>query len=105
MFAGRGGSAGRELALLGCDNPRVMFSTARPLKGAGAYKVRAFSISPNPEQARFSFSDTRRARLVDLAGRAIPSRAGGLKRSRDGSVTLELKPFEIVTFEVRERRH
>ena len=105
MFAGRGGSAGRELALVGCDNPRVMFSTARPLKSAGRYKVRVFSASSNPERARFSFCDSRRVRQIDLAGRAIPSRAGGLKRSRDGSVTLELKPFEIVTFEVRERRH
>ena len=25
----------------------------------------------------------------------------GLKRSRDGAITLELKPFELVTFEVR----
>jgi hypothetical protein len=27
----------------------------------------------------------------------------GLKRSRDGAITLELKPFEVVTFEVRPR--
>ncbi len=104
MFAGRGGSASRELALIGCDNARVIFSTARPLKGAGAYKVRVFSASSNSERARFSFCDRRRVRVIDLAGRAIRSRQGGLKRSRDGSVTLELKPFEIVTFEVRERR-
>jgi len=27
----------------------------------------------------------------------------GLKRSRDSAITLELKPFEVVTFEVRAR--
>jgi hypothetical protein len=28
----------------------------------------------------------------------------GLKRSRDGAITFELKPFELVTFEVRAAR-
>ena len=42
-----------------------------------------------------------RARLVDLAGRAV--KRAGLERSRDGAITIELKPFEIVTFEVRGR--
>ncbi|MGA9725678.1 MAG: glycoside hydrolase family 38 C-terminal domain-containing protein, partial [Candidatus Binatus sp.] len=88
-------------ALLGCDNPRIIFSTARPLARAGSYKMRAYSASPSPETARFSFAAGRRARVVDLAGRRV--KRDGLKRSRDGAITLELKPFELVTFEVRAR--
>ena len=33
--------------LLGCNNPRVIFSTARPLARANSYKVRVYSASPN----------------------------------------------------------
>jgi mannosylglycerate hydrolase len=89
------------VSLLGCDNPRIIFSTARPLARAGAYKVRVYSASPAPETARFTFAANCNARLVDLAGRSV--KRAGLKRSRDGAVTLELKPFELVTFEVRAR--
>ena len=67
----------------------------------GSYKVRVFSASPNVETARFTFAPSHFARLVDLAGR--PVKRAGLKRSRDGAITLELKPFELVTFEVRAR--
>ena len=88
-------------SLLRCNNPRVIFSTARPLARANSYKVRAYSASPTPETARFTFCASGRARLVDLAGRAV--KRAGLKRSRDGAIALELKPFELVTFEVRAR--
>jgi alpha-mannosidase len=87
--------------LLSCNNPRIIFSTARPLRRIGSYKVRVFSASPNVETARFAFANGHRARLVDLAGH--PAKRAGLKRSRDGAITLELKPFEVVTFEVRAR--
>ena len=89
-------------SLLTCNNSRVIFSTARPLARANSYKVRVYSASPTPETARFTFSANGRARLVDLAGRSV--KRAGLKRSRDGAITLELKPFEIVTFEVRAAR-
>jgi len=85
-------------SLVQCDNPRIIFSTARPETPAGAYKVRVYSASPNPERAKFTFGSRSRARLVDLAGRA--TRRPEVRRSRDG-VTLELRPFEILTFEVR----
>jgi len=88
-------------SLLRCDNSRIIFSTARPVARAGAYKVRAYSASPAPEAARFTFAAGSVARIVDLAGRAI--KRAGLKRARGGAITLELKPFEIVTFEVRTR--
>ena len=70
-----------------------------PLARAGAYKVRVFSASPTAETRAIQFSANGRARLVDLAGR--PVKRAGLKRSRDGAITLGLKPFELVTFEVR----
>ena len=102
VFSGRrdGGDAATT-SLLGCDNSRVIFSTARPLARASAYKVRAYSASPTPEIARFTFAAGGRARLVDLGGRAV--KRAGLKRSRDGAITLELGPFELITFEVRAR--
>ena len=101
VFAGR--RADREAGdwLLGCNNSRVIFSTARPLARANSYKVRAYSASPTPETARFTFCASGRARLVDLAGSAL--KRAGLKRSRAGAIALELKPFELVTFEVRAR--
>jgi alpha-mannosidase len=89
-------------SLVQCDNPRIIFSTARPESLAGAYKVRVYSASPNPERAKFTFARGGRARMVDLAGRA--TKRARLKRLRDGSLTLELRPFEILTFEVRTRR-
>jgi len=100
VFSGRRAAGDSAAAsLLGCDNPRIVFSTARPLGRAGSYKVRVYSASPNAERARFTFIAGGRARVVDLAGR--PVKRAGLKRSRDGAITLELKPFELVTFEVR----
>jgi mannosylglycerate hydrolase len=103
IFSGRRDDrdAGSAL-LLSCNNSRVIFSTARPLARANSYKVRVYSASPTTEIARFTFSASGRARLVDLAGR--PVKRAGLKRSRDGAITLELKPFELVTFEVHPRR-
>ncbi|HSZ22579.1 MAG TPA: glycoside hydrolase family 38 C-terminal domain-containing protein, partial [Candidatus Sulfotelmatobacter sp.] len=102
VFSGRRDdrdSAG--VLLLACNNPRIIFSTARPLHRVGSYKVRVFSGSPNAETARFAFAPSHFARLVDLAGH--PAKRAGLKRSRDGAITLELKPLEVVTFEVRAR--
>jgi mannosylglycerate hydrolase len=101
VFSGRRHESDGAVSLLGCNNSRVIFSTARPLAHASAYKVRAYSASPTPETARFTFAASGRARLVDLAGRAV--KRAGLKRSRDGAITLELKPFELVTFEVHAR--
>jgi len=104
VFSGRRDRDSVVDSLLSCNNPRVIFSTARPLARANSYKVRVYSASPTPETARFTFGASHRARLVDLAGR--PVKRAGLKRSRDSdsAITLELKPFEIVTFEVRSRR-
>jgi mannosylglycerate hydrolase len=102
IFSGRRDDRDATAAmLLSCNNPRVIFSTARPLARANSYKVRVYSASPTSEIARFTFCASGRARLVDLAGR--PVKRAGLKRSRDGALTLELKPFELVTFEVRAR--
>jgi mannosylglycerate hydrolase len=89
-------------SIVQCDNSRIVFSTARPESLAGVYKVRVYSASPNRERAKFTFASRSRARLVDLAGRA--TKRTGVRRSRDGSLTLELRPFEILTFEVRPRR-
>jgi alpha-mannosidase len=99
IFSGRRDDRDDAGLLLSCNNPRVIFSTARPLARANSYRVRVYSASPTPETARFTFCASGRARLVDLAGR--PVKRAGLKRSRDGAITLELKPFELVTFEVR----
>lgn len=100
FFPGRGaGELQGCYKLVECDNPRIIFSTARPLKRARSCKVRVYSASPKPEVARFKFGEDRRARLVDLAGKRV--KRAGLKRFRDGAIALELRPFEIVTFELR----
>lgn len=97
MFAAAGIKTG-SLMLLRCDNPRIAFSTARLTKRDGIYRVRTYSASPNPERAKFSFGDGAKARPVDLAGRKTALRK--VRRSRNGDVEIELRPFEIVTFEV-----
>jgi mannosylglycerate hydrolase len=99
MFAARAATDVPGLQLCACDNPRVAFSTARAVEGNRGYIVRAFSASAAAENARFSFGGGRTARLVDLAGRAM--KGVKLKRRRDGSVEMTLRPFQIVTFEVR----
>ncbi len=100
VFQARSAMDVSEQQLCACDNPRVAFSTARASERNGAYIVRAFSASAAPETARFSFGARRKARMVDLAGR--PLKDIKLKRRRDGSVELTLRPFQIVTFEVRQ---
>jgi mannosylglycerate hydrolase len=102
VFVGRRDDRAAAVSLLSCNNPRMIFSTARPLARAGFCKIRVYSASPMLESARFTFAANSSARIVDLAGR--PVKRAGLKRSRDGSITLELKPFEIVTFELRAGR-
>ena len=99
VFQARSGIDVPEKRLCACDNPQVVFSTARATQRVGAYIVRAFSASESPEIARFNFGHGRRARLIDLAGR--PLKGVKLTRRRDGSVELALRPFQIVTFEVR----
>lgn len=97
----QGCNIGASRSLVQCDNPRIIFSTARPESHVGAHKVRVYSASSNTERAKFTFASRSSARLVDLAGRA--TKPAGVKRSRDGSITLELRPFEILTFDVRSR--
>ncbi|HEY6395692.1 MAG TPA: hypothetical protein VIX12_09760 [Candidatus Binataceae bacterium] len=98
LFAARGIDDKSRLRLGGCDNPAVAFSTARPLARDGAYRLRAYSSSPATEQARFVFPHGMRARLVDLAGRRVARR--DLKRLSGGAIQLQMRSFEIVTFEV-----
>ena len=81
------------MQLFSCDNPCVMFSTARPLDRQNAYVARAFSVSPNPETALFSFGE---GRIVDLSVR--PLHHSGVRRKRAGRLEVNLRPFEIVTF-------
>ena len=88
-------------ALIACDNRRVVFSSARPAPRSEAYRARVFSTSPQVERARFTFPEATRARVIDLAGNAV--KRSGMRRRRGGAIDLELRPFEIVTFEVKRR--
>jgi mannosylglycerate hydrolase len=101
MFAARAGLDLADLQLCACDNPRIVFSTARAGRRAGSYIVRVFSASEAPETARLSFGTDRRVRAVDLAGR--PSKDTKLRRRRAGAIEVNLRPFQIATFEVRPR--
>lgn len=89
-------------SLISCDNPRVAFSTARPGPRPGSYCARVFSISPQSERAQFSFPGAMRIRVIDLAGNTV--KHAGMRRMRGGALALELRQFEIVTFEVTRRR-
>jgi mannosylglycerate hydrolase len=93
---------GKELSLARCDNPRIAFSTARLTARAARYRVRAYSASPKPERAQFTFGVGAKARIVNLVGRKVTRT--GVRRTRRGSLELELRPFEIVTFEVTPQR-
>jgi alpha-mannosidase len=98
LFRANLGSA-EDLFALRCDNPNVLFSTARPAGPPGAFRVRAYSGSDTDETARFAFPGATVARRINLAGRRVA--LGGIRRGRD--VVLRLRPFEIVTFEVKPR--
>jgi mannosylglycerate hydrolase len=91
-----------SMQLISCGNPAVIFSTAR-LDRENSYVARAFSVSPNPEKALFNFGEGRAARLIDLAGR--PVKRAGARRKRDGSLELNLRPFEIVSFRVSHKNN
>jgi 2-O-(6-phospho-alpha-D-mannosyl)-D-glycerate hydrolase len=97
-FPARTGAELGSARLCECDNPRLVFSTARPLARGGGYLVRIYSASASEEKARLTFNGGR-ARAVDLAGR--PSRDPRLTRRRDGSIAIKLRPFQIATFQVR----
>ncbi|MGO9453181.1 MAG: glycoside hydrolase family 38 C-terminal domain-containing protein [Candidatus Binataceae bacterium] len=95
-FAARAGFD--SLQLCECDNPRILFSTARGTERADGHIVRVFSASEVPERARFKFGAGRGVRLIDLAGH--PVKQASFRRRRDGTIELELRPFQIVTFKV-----
>ncbi len=102
-FAATSQNAAAELQLGACDNPRIALSTARPAPRAGSYRIRAYSMSEQSERARFTFGAGRSARMIDLAGRPLGGRA--IRRRRDGSLELEVRPFEIATFEVSVKKN
>jgi 2-O-(6-phospho-alpha-D-mannosyl)-D-glycerate hydrolase len=102
LFGARDAAGAGAEFLVRCDNPRVAFSTARPGERSGRVRVRVYNASPDAERARFEFPGASRARPVDLAGRPAVHRA--LRRLRGGAIEVELRPFEIVTFDVRGRR-
>ena len=91
------------LWLARCDNPRVMFSTAYPLKKPGTWLLRLYSVSPRTETVRLKFAEGARGRPVDLAGR--PVRRETLRRRRGGEIEMTLRPFEIATFQLGVRKN
>jgi 2-O-(6-phospho-alpha-D-mannosyl)-D-glycerate hydrolase len=88
--------------LLGCNNPRVVFSTARPIARGRAVRMRAYSASPDPETARFTFPAGWRVRIVDLAGLRVAA-GSAARQMRDGAIELAMRPFQVVTFEAAPR--
>ncbi len=84
-------------SLCECDNPRIVFSTARASRRVGTHIVRVYNSSEHGETARFKFATKGAVRIVDLRG--IPVRDAGARR-RGGAIELNLRPFQIVTFRV-----
>jgi len=92
------GEGAGVMALAGCDNPRIMFSTAYPAPKSGEFQLRVFNASPEPERATLTLPDGCGARMVDLAGKAV--RRAGVKNLCRGPLRLNLRRFEIVTVKV-----
>ncbi|HUO05570.1 MAG TPA: glycoside hydrolase family 38 C-terminal domain-containing protein [Candidatus Binataceae bacterium] len=97
VFLTRSGVDADSLWLCRCDNPRIAFSTARPLARGGGFIVRVYNASEAEEKARFIFNG-KSIRAIDLAGR--PAKDPKIVQRKE-AVEVSLRPFQIATFEVR----
>ncbi len=98
MFAARTGLDCSALRLSRCDNPAIVFSTARVSISGRGYIVRVFNASDTAETARLRFGAGRRARPIDLAGR--PIKDAKLKRRHNSSWRTASGHFKLLHFKV-----
>jgi len=90
-----------DAALVRCDNPHVVVSAITPAQRSGAYLVRCYNASPASQSAAVEFPQGGGVRAVNLLEQPVP---GVLQRRRDGTVRLQLHPFQMVTLRVSASR-
>jgi alpha-mannosidase len=96
LFAGSGPASGQPVAdarLFEVDDPELVVSAIEP-RPDGPPEIRLLNASAEPRRARVRWNG-RGAALgrIDLRGRPLPGAA--LRIAADGSVLLELRPWEI----------
>jgi len=87
------GGPGPDARLLEVDDPAVVVSAIEP-RPRGAPEVRLLNASARPRRIRVRWNGRRGGLLrIDLRGRALPGRS--LEPAAEGSVELDLRPWEI----------
>ncbi len=86
-------TGGQPQAIVTCDAPNVVIETVKPAEGRAGFVVRLYEAHRQRGPATLNFHrdvrEVRRCNLLEDPGEAVPL---------DGqSITLDLKPFEIVS--------
>lgn len=86
-----------DAALVHCDNPHVILSALTASKRRGAFVVRCYNSSPQPQRAELMIALAARVRAVNFLEAPIqrPLRRLGAQRWR-----IQLGAFEIMTLQV-----
>jgi alpha-mannosidase len=87
-----------DASVLRCDNPNVVVSAQTPSKRDAAFLVRCYNASEHPQAAVIACGTASSIRAVNFLER--PARTE-MRRLRNAAVRLRLRPFEIVTLQVR----
>ncbi len=87
-------------ALVGSDNAHVVLSALVPANAPGVFLTRWYNSSARPQSAEITAALARRARAVDFLGRPRRTR---LRRLGPGRWKAQLRPFEILTLQLRTR--
>jgi alpha-mannosidase len=92
------GSLAANAALFRCDNARVVVSAVTPSRRRGAFLVRCYNASSRPQTCTFEFPSGGRSRAVNFLERPVRLQT---RRLPGGARRLTLRPFEIVTLQIR----
>jgi hypothetical protein len=92
------GPLAANAALLRCDNADVVVSAVTPSRRRGAFLVRCYNASSRPQTCRLEFPSGGRIRAVNFLERPVRLQA---RRLSGGALRLTLRPFEIVTLQIR----
>ena len=92
------GTLSADASLFRCDNAAIVVSAVTPSRRRGAFLIRCYNGSSQPQTGVVVLPFDGRARAVNLLERPVKAR---LRRLRSGAMRVELRPFEIVTLQVR----
>ena len=94
------GSLPRDAAFWQIDNPHVVLSAVTPSKRRGAFLARCYNASAQSQTVSIAFPGDPAVRGVNCLEQPVRL---ALRRSRTGTLQLQLRPFEIVTLAVQPR--